>query len=346
MATYLQQKDYEKYLKTKSISLIHFDRKSSVHRCNKCSKEWKARPSNVMRNQSGCKQCMLRKRRKDASVHSFKTYKQTCKEKRLKIIGTYVNKLTKIDHRCLNCKHIFSVKPNDIDNAPKGRNRCPKCYSDSPPNNQLSIKEIKKRVKEKGKLKLIRLSDTIKGVRRAKFQCLKCTTVFSARLHDVIHRGSGCPACKLQSILLNKNLYKKKIFALGKREVVVLGYEHYALSYLLSKGVRKTSIQAGLHNIKIPVIKYKHRAKLRRYYPDIYVKCTNTLIEVKSTYTLGLKDRYVYERLRNKAKAVLEQGYRFKLLVFTQKGEKMKTPKDWHLLSYKKFVTAFTKLNR
>jgi len=55
------------------------------------------------------------------------------------------------------------------------------------------------------------------------------------------------------------------------------GYEPFALHMLLDNGIDEDDIYTG---IDVPSIKYHHKNKNCVYYPDIYIKSTNTIIEV------------------------------------------------------------------
>lgn len=48
--------------------------------------------------------------------------------------------------------------------------------------------------------------------------------------------------------------------------------------------------------------------QIRRAVPDFYIPSTNTIVEIKSTFTLDLKN------MQDKKKAYIEQGYNFKLI--------------------------------
>jgi len=57
--------------------------------------------------------------------------------------------------------------------------------------------------------------------------------------------------------------------------------------------------------------------KRRRYYPDIYIKSQNKIIEVKSDYTFH-KD---YEKNLAKAQGVLALDYDFEFRIYDAKGD-------------------------
>jgi hypothetical protein len=70
----------------------------------------------------------------------------------------------------------------------------------------------------------------------------------------------------------------------------------------------------------VPVIKYlnPHTSHESYYFPDIYIKSLNLIIEVKSAYTLGLD----VEKNKAKFQACVAQGFRFQVHVcYKQKPE-------------------------
>ena len=57
--------------------------------------------------------------------------------------------------------------------------------------------------------------------------------------------------------------------------------------------------------------------KKRVYYPDFYIKSLNTILEIKSEWTLKLATC----RLQEKANAVVKAGYNFEVWVYNVKGD-------------------------
>lgn len=106
---------------------------------------------------------------------------------------------------------------------------------------------------------------------------------------DTIFKKYGVNAPMQHPEFLEKQLksrFKRKEFIFPKtgRIVHVLGYEHLALAKLLEMGIEENDIVVNM--LKIPKIKYKrfendHDAV---YFPDIYIKSLNKIIEVKSDY--------------------------------------------------------------
>lgn len=97
------------------------------------------------------------------------------------------------------------------------------------------------------------------------------------------------------------------------KTIKVQGYEDKGLDFLLSQ-YEESDILFSVKEIrkKIGPIKYYSNEKIRKYYPDFYVISTNTIYEVKSSWT------YKSEKRKNEAKKnrCLELGFNFEFLFF------------------------------
>ncbi len=96
------------------------------------------------------------------------------------------------------------------------------------------------------------------------------------------------------------------------KEVKVQGYEHLVLSLLENKyKIKQDDIITQFDN----EIYYTFIKKYHKYFPDIYIKSLNKIIEVKSDYV------YKKELQKNiiKKKACLYLGYHFEFWIFDRK---------------------------
>jgi hypothetical protein len=63
----------------------------------------------------------------------------------------------------------------------------------------------------------------------------------------------------------------------------------------------------------------------------MFIPKRNLIVEVKSIYTLGLATGRNWRKNQAKAKAALDAGYKFAVLVMSASGKRvLKLPKDWH----------------
>ena len=96
--------------------------------------------------------------------------------------------------------------------------------------------------------------------------------------------------------------------------IKVQGFEHKALDILLTSFSEKDIITSRK---LLPEIWYEHGNKNRRYYPDLLVVPTNTIIEVKSEYTYKICEEV---NLKKKDKCV-SNGYNFEFWIFCKSGK-------------------------
>lgn len=127
--------------------------------------------------------------------------------------------------------------------------------------------------------------------------------------YDVTHNS------KLSSVLDKRwnNTCKKYTMPSGKI-IHIQGYEDKCITELLSLGYDECDIVTGNANIEELVGKFLYigaDSKSHRYYPDIYIKSENKIIEVKSKYTLS-KDT----EINSKKKSVLERDMEYELKIY------------------------------
>lgn len=139
-------------------------------------------------------------------------------------------------------------------------------------------------------------------------------------------RGAGCYYCGIIINQASNQKYARKQYRLGNRVVGLQGYEPIALDYIQQRlGVKAKDLRV---NKDVPVFTYFDdvRDKDRLYFPDALVVSQNRIVEVKSdhTFKVGLRE------LKLKRKAVLEQGYKFSVLVFNSHKERVKVNKKWY----------------
>ena len=106
--------------------------------------------------------------------------------------------------------------------------------------------------------------------------------------------------------------YKTYTFPSG-RTIKIQGYENYILDHLL-KTYDENDIIAGTKEIKKMCgnnITYIQDNFEHVYYPDIYIKSSNTFIEVKSKFTYDIN----LEKNLLKKDAILNRGYNFKFMI-------------------------------
>jgi len=117
-----------------------------------------------------------------------------------------------------------------------------------------------------------------------------------------------------------KNSFKLKNYTFKNDiSVKVQGYEPFALEILEDMDFTSKDIITGATNV--PNFEYKNNVDDRKstYFPDIYIKKINKLIEVKSDWTF----KQDIEKNLLKRKICLEKDYKFEFWIFKKKIENL-----------------------
>jgi hypothetical protein len=107
-----------------------------------------------------------------------------------------------------------------------------------------------------------------------------------------------------------------KNYILPSKQVIrVQGYEPFALNELL-QSLHESQIKTSRKDV--PRIEYSTNEIKRFYFPDIFIPCTNTIIEVKSTWTFSCKKDNIYA----KAKSCISHGYNYEIWIYDNRKNK------------------------
>lgn len=164
--------------------------------------------------------------------------------------------------------------------------------------------------------------------RKHRFRCLLCLSEWKEYPDQLIERAKGCTRCGKPNIRVQR---RYKVVTIKGRKFHVQGYEPQGLNWIL-----KTFPSLSIDDLevetsgKVPVFRYKVGRRYRSYYPDIFIPKLNRVVEIKSSYTMGLDTGKWWRINQAKAKAVLAEGYKFSVLVLTQDGKVTKMPKEWY----------------
>lgn len=184
--------------------------------------------------------------------------------------------------------------------------------------------------------------------RKVRHKCMECFNTWKVSPLNSLHRNSGCPYCanRAKRGHLSKGA-KITDYRLGDRVVKVQGYEPAALDYLLDY-FEPNDIRVE-YDGDVPVVEYHVRKRRHRYFPDMHIQSTNTIIEIKSLYTLGFGTgrlcRKFWRRNCLKAIACKEQGFKYALLLMDSKGNRLKLPKNWPRLPKEFVASEIARLN-
>jgi len=117
-----------------------------------------------------------------------------------------------------------------------------------------------------------------------------------------------------------KSSYHNKNYTLPSgKDIKIQGYENNFLDEYFSNGGLENDIIIHPTQKNIGKIWYTKIGKKSRYFPDFYIKSTNTIIEVKSTWTYS-KD--LHNNLL-KEQSCINNGYNFEFKIYTKPTSKL-----------------------
>lgn len=125
---------------------------------------------------------------------------------------------------------------------------------------------------------------------------------------------------KLQNTLKYKH---KDVTVAGKLFKNTQGYEEYFLNWF-HKHAKNNTIKDIFSNCTR--FSYKYNGKEHSYFPDFIIPKKGIIIEVKSTYTMGLERNtyhYSYTQCRAKSYAVIKHGFYYKFVVCFPEQDKV-----------------------
>jgi hypothetical protein len=122
------------------------------------------------------------------------------------------------------------------------------------------------------------------------------------------YNGVRCKKCSFDKISKISKYFKDYTLPSGNI-IRIQGYEHLALDEL-TKLYKEQDIFTNKDDV--PKVLYQLKNKQHRYYPDIYIKSENKVIEVKSTWTY--KKNLI--KIMIKALATRKLGYDFEFWIY------------------------------
>ena len=165
---------------------------------------------NLVKNNSCCKQCGIKKVAKASVEKSKKNFinKLHLKSPHIKVLDEYVTKTTKLKCYCKKHNKYFYKAPQEL----LLNYGCDECHKEAMSKimsytNEEYIKMFNSKVMD------IELLSEYKGMtKKVNLKCLKCGFEWSA-LADSVIRGHGCPSCNeskgeklIRNILKNNNI--------------------------------------------------------------------------------------------------------------------------------------------
>lgn len=148
-------------------------------------------------------------------------------------------------------------------------------------------------------------------------KCYFCNQYFDSKIELQYHYENNECNCdflndhyKINQMLIKLHKYEYRKYKMPSGKFVnYQGYENFALDELIMH-YNENDIEN--YRFKVPVIKYNFKHKEHMYYPDIFIKSENKIIEVKSEYT------YKFNLVVNilKALSAKKQGFKFEFWIY------------------------------
>lgn len=299
----------------------------------------------------GCPVCVVQAARRENRVDIFDSrhvkfvellaIKSPC----VKVVGYYSSEEIKIRLQCpcgrrWNCSKSRATRTREL--------TCPKCSFERMGEDQKVTREafVRRLTKKHGTR--IQLVGAFKpGLKSCgRFRCNECHVSFEKQFMQILKQMRPCPSCaserraEVARSLPKTGRFKLKNVEIAGKKFVVQGYEPQGIEWLLRKEpkLRAKDIVTD-HEGGVPTFRYKIGRRTRTYFPDIYIKKANLIVEIKSRFTLGLESGKGWRKNQQKAKAVLAEGYKFIMLVMGEKGHRLcRMPENWHSMSRDKVL--------
>lgn len=298
-------------------------------KCTVCNHKFENKPGLVVgQRKSGCPKC---------TVSGVATKRQeTMLNKQLEKITAFLSDTTtqvlyridsnNIQLKCVVCGSEWSGHRSMILKYKRGG--CKKCSVGSV-SAEMRKQTFEKKIQTRTDVVFKTVSEDYKLLQGT---CNTCSHVWKVR-YKTAYNNCGCPECKVNTMIKSTKRRRKEITIQGKT-FIVTGYEPKALEYLIENGTKAKDISAV-----VPSVSYRYNKKTHKYFADLFIEKTNTLIEVKSAYTLGLHGaafgKNVLKRNMAKAKAAKAAGYNHIVLLIGRNTTKIplqvvKMPELWH----------------
>ncbi len=243
---------------------------------------------------------------------------------RIVCLGRYKSTVLKILHACVNCGYCWKVVPSSFIHRNMA---CPSCEC----NGSSSTKTQEGICVDR----LFTANPDLLFLRRvnygAEYLCTICGYIWTAT--QFVPERTKCKHCGAVKRAENTNKWQRHPIKLKGTWYNLQGYEDYAIIYLSSIGFDVNSLSLTVDEGK-PIIIYEEDNRVRQYLPDFYHSDTNTVFEVKSTWTFAGNDQY-FNNIKNKRDACLKNGFKFELLCMNTDGTKIPIPKFWRMYDLK-----------
>lgn len=331
------ERSYKEYLRDNKPDYRLVSKFSSVSklctfRHKSCGTEFEVRPNKFRSQLIPCPECRLvGGTNKVSTEESYSSFLESRWNGEYSLVS---------DFTCLTDKHEFVHNTcgtrfvSHPINLRKRRVPCPECQGIIK-GTQYTTDEYKELLFRKHEGNYILLSDEyVDGKTLHLYKHTQCGTEFMSFPYKLRRKPIPCSECSSHG----PGVAKRVRFFLGGQEFQLQGKEPTALPYVWKK------VRCGIEELltrkkDMPILWYRFKRDAHRYYPDVYIKSKNLLVEVKDMASLGFGKRSaffgkdVFRRNCEKFLSAVAAGFEIKLVVVVY-DKCITLPDDWY--SYKK----------
>lgn len=263
----------------------------------------------------------------------------------LTVLSVYADSRSPVRLKCNICGCKFDKKANPLLH-PTMRQGCPQCgHAAKGQTYKVNDDQVLAYIESETNYRLVGRYAGFKEP--TKFKCAECGRVSLLHPKTIYHNykrrvGDACCAPVQSAVNSARTSGVRHEIKLNGSMLEVRGYEPQAIEYMKSKGVREDEIEARVDYI--PRIPFEYQGKQRTHIPDIYVPGRRILVEVKSTYTMGLlNDKPLsvkqFETLVQKKRHAEQLGYKYNVLTMDRRGNRLKLPQRWYDMTHAEIRT-------
>ncbi len=336
-------------------------------KCSTCHSTFTRHPRRVCKKLVGCPACATHKGKISSAlagrkrlIISNKLRVEKIKQKlldypNLKLMSVVTDDAEKIRFKikCRDCGDVRLRFFTSLIGTPEHTTGCKICSTAVvAKQNSLKSFEFKQARLERNKgLTINKAPDSMTSV--SWFKCLKCDHDFESSLLGMTSTKRSCPKCDPNSwVESSKKRPKRKSreITIKGATFTVSGYEDFVLKWLFKRipELRGDEVICSPTVGGLNFLEYTINGLKRKHYPDIRVDKMNLLVEVKSSYTLGLPKMHrgngdvKHEYFVNKAKArcAIRQGFNYRVVVFHLEKGLTILPKHFFSMPVKTWVNS------
>ena len=248
------------------------------HQCKICEHSWYPIPANLLTKGVGCPKCAGNAKK----THKEYVLELVQKNPNIIVIGEYMGKHIKIEHKCLVCQYSWAVSPGSL----LGGSGCPSCYG--------NIKRTPAQYKNElfCANNMIEVLEDYRGATtKIKHRCKKCQHIWAVIPYSLLN-DIGCPKCSRVTSKPEQYLYDFILSICPDAEQQYKVGRYSADIYIPSKAI---AIEYnGLRWHSIPFVKADHLEKRRNAFNRHGIRLVNIFSDEINYRADVVKDKILH----------------------------------------------------